>query len=314
MNPTTTRSIEASVPYDGEEHSFLLARASLEDYLSFVSDYATDGAGDDRRRLMREWKAAATQMESLREEEAERADHNSPEPLPPKMRAWASRVESDPIFHRAFSDSEYTFGMVDLDGVVVSQKLVCLDHLKRLQSKLGPQPDAEELFRFCLPWDRTVPEVRASRIGDDEFAFVSASSDLRFQEAILLRPDQIKDYKPVGPVAGIVALVVGFGSNCLHVLQVDGRLILNNGHHRACALWQMGIRNVPCVIQPITHPDEIGLHAPRAVRRNPAFYLTDPRPPLLGDYFDTTLSRRLHVGLTSKQVRVSYSVEEKDMP
>jgi len=307
-------SLNSAIPYDGEEHSYLLARSSLEEYLSFVSDYATDGAGDDRRRLMKEWKAAASRMDWLRGEDPERADHQRPEAVPPNMRAWVSQVESDPSFQRAFSDSEYEFGMVDLDRVVVSQKLVCLDHLTRLQAKLGSTPTAEQLFRFCLPWDRSVPEVRASRIGDDEFAFVSASSDLRFQEAVLLRPDQIKDFRPVGPIAGIVALVVGFGSNCLHVLQVDGRFILNNGHHRACALWEMGIRNVPCVIQPITHPDEIGLHAPRAVRRNPAFYLTDPRPPLLGDYFDATLSRRLHVGLTSKQVRVSYSVEEKDMP
>ena len=307
-------SLDATIPYDGEEHSFLLARASLEEYLSFVSSYATDGAGDDRRRLMKEWKAAASRMEQLRSEDPEHADHHHPDVLPTNMRALATKVENDPIFQRAFSDSEYTFGVVDLDRVVVSQKLVCLDHLKRLQATLGSHPTAEQLFRFCLPWDRTVPEVRASRIGDEEFAFVSASSDLRFQEAVLLRPDQIKDYRPVGPVAGIVALVVGFGSNCLHVLQLDGRLILNNGHHRACALWEMGIRQIPCVIQPITHPDEIGLHAPRAVRRNPAFYLTDPRPPLLGDYFDATLSRRLNVGLTSKQVRVSYSVEEKDMP
>lgn len=79
---------------------------------------------------------------------------------------------------------------------------------------LGSYPTAEQLFRFCLPWDRSVPDVRTSRIGNNEFAFVSSSNDLRFQEAVFLRPEQIKGYKPVGPVAGIVALVVGFGSNC----------------------------------------------------------------------------------------------------
>jgi hypothetical protein len=34
----------------------------------------------------------------------------------------------------------------------------------------------------------------------------------------------------------------------------------------------------------------------------------------LGDYFDPVLARKVHVNLTRKQVRVSYSVEEKDMP
>jgi len=33
---------------------------------------------------------------------------------------------------------------------------------------------------------------------------------------------------------------------------------------------------VPCVVQTLTHPDEIDVHAPRAVKRNPDFYLTEP--------------------------------------
>ncbi len=112
----------------------------------------------------------------------------------------------------------------------------------------------------------------------------------------------------------MIALVIGFGSNYLNVLSIGSRLVLNNGNHRACALWAAGVRRVPCVVQTLTHPDEIDVHAPRAVKRNPDFYLTEPRPPLLADYFDPVLSRRVNVALTRKQVRVGYSVEEKDMP
>jgi hypothetical protein len=307
-------TIESVPESSGEVHSYLLSRSSLKDYLSFVAEYAADNANDNRRQLMTEWKAAAARMDKLRESEPNRADKQQWSPLPASMRALASKVEADPIFSRAYSDSEYQFGIVDLSNVVVSQRLVCLDHVRRLQTQLCAKPKLDELFRYCLPFDRTPPECKSGRIGDEEFVFHSLSSDLRFQEAVLLRPDQIAGYRPTGPIAGVVALVVGFGSNCLHVLSIDGRLVLNNGHHRACALWQMGLRNVPCVVQPITHPDEIEVHAPRAVRRDPTFYLTDPRPPLLEDYFDPVLSRRLAVALTSKQVRVSYSVEEKDMP
>ena len=76
----------------------------------------------------------------------------------------------------------------------------------------------------------------------------------------------------------------------------------------------MGLRQVPCIVQTIEHPDEIDVHAPRAVRRNPELYLTEARPPLLGDYFDPVLARKVQLALTSKQVRLDYSVEEKDMP
>jgi hypothetical protein len=298
----------------GEEHAYLLARSSLDDYLGFLADYATDGAGSDRRRLVTEWKAAADRMEELRADNPDRADGASIEPLPPALRPLAAKVEADPIFRRAFSDAEYELAVIELDRVVVSQKLVSLEHVRRLQAQLGPKPTAEALFKFCLPFDRQPPLHRASRIGEDEFAFVSESSDLRFLEAVMLRPDQIADYQSVGPVAGVIALVVGFGSNYLNVLSVNDRLILNNGNHRACALWSAGVRRVPCVVQTITHPDEIDVHAPRAVKRSPELYLTGPRPPLLGDYFDPVLSRRVNLALTRKQVRVGYTVEEKDMP
>lgn len=298
----------------GEEHAYLIARSSLDDYLSFLADYAADGSGTDRRRNVAEWKAAANRMEELRAAEPDRADGTAIDPLPPALRPLAARVEADPVFRRAFADAEYEIAVIDLDRVVVSQKLVSLEHVLRLQRELGPNPAGEALFRFCLPMDRRPPAVRFSRIDDEEFAFVSPSNDLRFLEAVPLRPDQISGYQAAGPVAGVIALVVGFGSNYLNVLSIDGRLVLNNGNHRACALWQAGVRRVPCVVQTITHPDEIEVHAPRAVQRNPAFYLTDPRPPLLGDYFDPVLSRRVGVALTHKQVRVGYTVEEKDMP
>ena len=298
----------------GQVHNYLLARSSLDDYQGFMADYAADGAGADRRRLVAEWKAAADRMQELRAAAPDRADGAEIDPLPPALRPLVAHVEADPVFRRAFSDAEYEIAVVDLDAVVVSQKLVSLEHVRRLRAQLGPNPSSEALFRFCLPFDRRPPDHRASRIGDDEFAFVSGSSDLRFLEAVMLRPDQLTGYQAAGPVAGIVALVVGFGSNYLNVLSINGRLILNNGNHRACALWDAGVRRVPCVVQTLTHPDEIDVHAPRAVKRNPDFYLTEPRPPLLGDYFDPVLSRRVNVALTRKQVRVGYSVEEKDMP
>jgi hypothetical protein len=307
-------SIQQEPASTGEEHFCLMTRSSLDDFLSFMSGYASDGTGNDRRRLVNEWKAATARMEELREAEPDIADKQQSTPLPASLRHLAQRVYADPVYQRAFSDGEYEIAMVDLDRVVVSQKLVCVEHLRRLQEQIEKKPTAEQLFRFCLPIDRQPPEHRSSRVGDEEFAFSSKSNDLRFLEAVMLRPDQLVGYQATGKVAGVIALVVGYGSNYLNVLSIEGRMVLNNGHHRACALWELGIRKVPCIVQTITHPDEIEVHAPRPVRRDPAFYLTAPRPPLLRDYFDPVLSRRVHVGLTTKQVRVSYSIDERDMP
>lgn len=298
----------------GEEHAYLMPRSSLESFLEYMTDYAPAGVQWDRGQLAAAWKAAAARMDRLRETEPDRADGQVARPLPASLHAHAARVHADPHFRRAFSDSEWELGIVDLAAVVVSQKIVCLDHVRRVQARLGEGRSAADVFDCCLPTAQAPAPAKASRIGDDEFAFVSASNDLRFLEAVLLRPDQVSGYQASGPVAGIIGLVVGYGVNHLHVLSVGGRLILNNGHHRACALYAAGYRHVPCVVQQITHPDEIDLHAPAAVSRNPAFYLTDPRPPLIGDYFDPALTHRVNLHLTSKHVRVSYSVDQRDMP
>lgn len=300
----------------GEDHLYLISRSSLGDYLTFMTSYPVGAADLDRKQLADEWLAADRVMERLREQEPDWADvgRAGVRPLPAALEPLGAHALADPIFRRAFEDTTYELAVVDLERLVVSQKLVSLQHIERLRAKLGPAPRPEDVFRFCLPFDRVPPPARASRVGDEEFAFVSDSNDLRFLDAVMLRPDQIVGFQPTGPVAGVVALVVGFGANYLHVLAANDRLVLNNGHHRACAMYAHGVREAPCVVQTVVHPDELEVHAPRAVRRNRDFYLSDPRPPALKDYFHPPLVRRLRLALTTKQVRVRYSIEEMDMP
>ena len=298
----------------GEDHRYLLSRSSLDSYMEFVGDYSLDPGQVNRREHTESWKAADMAMRGLRKSEPDRADGELTKPLPKKFKSVVLKVDADPFFQQAFQDATWALRLIDLDKVVVSQKLVSEKHIERLRQRLNGIKSDLDLFRFCLPYDREPTPHRTSRIGDNEFAFVSDSNDLRFLDAVLLRPDQIVGYQPTGPIAGALALVVGFGSNYLSVIEANGRLILNNGHHRASALSLEGKRWVPCVVQTITHPGEFAMHMPRAVRNNADFYLSEPRPPLVADYFDPVLSRRVRLGLTTKHVRLRYSVDEKDMP
>ncbi|HEV3146134.1 MAG TPA: hypothetical protein VGZ47_19765 [Gemmataceae bacterium] len=298
----------------GEDHFFLLNRVSLDEYLSFMGSYPVDAVSMDRKKTAEEWRDAHEVMRQLRENEADWADEPAIHALPPVVEPLLKKVRTDPIFAKAYGDAPVEFGLVELDRLVVSQKLVCAEHLDRLQAQLGPQPQPDVLFRFCLPYDHPSTPFRAGRVNDDTFAFHSESSDLRFLDAILLKPEQISGYQAVGPVAGVIALVVGFGSNYLNVIEAEGRLLLNNGHHRACALRDMGLTHAPVVIQRAANAEELEALAPRAVRRNPDFYLSQPRPPVLKDYFDPRLCRHVRLAMSTKQVRIGYSVEELDMP
>ena len=134
--------------------------------------------------------------------------------------------------------------------------------------------------------------MQIERVGSRRYVFRSDSTDFRFHEAALLRPEQLLDYEAFGPLAGIVGLVVGFGSNFLNVIRVEKRLILHNGYHRACALRKLGITHAPCVIQTVTRFDELDLAA-KDVVEDPDFYFRPARPPLLKDFFDPRI-RKVH--------------------
>ncbi len=298
----------------GEDHIYLLNRISLDDYLSFMTSYAVDAPSLDRGKLAKEWRAADELMKRLRKVEAKWTERPVVQPIPDALRPLVEEVQADPTFIKAFSDAPVEFGIVELDRLVVSQKLVCSDHLTRLRSRLAPQPNLEQLFRFCLPCNAGPGDFRAGRVTDEMFAFISPSNDLRFMDAVMLRPEQISGYQAFGPIAGVIALFVGFGSNFLNAVAAGNRLVLSNGHHRACALRAHGVTHAPMIIQTAQTTDDLDILAPGAVKRNPEFYLSEPRPPVLKDYFDNRLTRIVRLAMTTREVRVRYSIEELDMP
>ena len=66
-------------------------------------------------------------------------------------------------------------------------------------------------------------------------------------------------YEGFGPVAGIVGLVVGFGSNFLNAIRVGKRLLLHNGYHRAVGLRLRGATHAPCVFRDVADHQAVGL-------------------------------------------------------
>jgi hypothetical protein len=292
---------------------WLLGQPPLRDYLDFVQASVEGGADMDPRALTDEWRAANDRYYELERSEAGIADRAECLELPAAMRPLADELAALASFRATCDCLPTSFGMVELDKLVVYQPHVTLPFAEGLRARLTPPPDAAGLFRFCQPLERRDPPVKVRRLGDRQYQFVSDSTDFRFHKAVLLRPDQVVGVDSFGPIGAIVGLMVGFGSNLFSVIRSDRRLLLHNGYHRAYALRAAGFTHAPAVIRTVTRRDELALVASQAVVDEPAFYFAAKRPPMIKDFFDPSISRSLPVRRMEKLIEVSFEHEEFDV-
>lgn len=296
-----------------DPYVYLAGRPPLKGYIDFMTA-AADGRGVDRRALVDDWRAAQQHIRKLETDEAGWADGAPIQPLGSHLEPLREALLQDPVFQRAVDRVPTDIGVVDLDRLVVYQKHIDLRYVGLLKERLGPRPGEADIFRACLPVDHPHPEVRWMKIRRDTWVCVSASNDLRFLGVTQLEPSLVAGYRAAGPLAGLVAAVVGFGSNFFHVMHAEGRLLLHNGSHRAYALREMGFTHLPCIIKRIGSREELKAFASSKVLRDPDLYLRHPRPPLLKDYFDPRLRRVVPVPRKTRQVRVTIRVEETYLP
>jgi hypothetical protein len=137
---------------------------------------------------------------------------------------------------------------------------------------------------------------------------------MRFLGSMSLKPGNITDYAPPGDLAGVVGLAVGFGSNFLNAIYAENRLILTNGSHRAYTLRKLGVTHVPCIIQHVSLREKLEVVADSQVVDNPDYYLKNPRPSMLKDYFNPKLHKVMPVHRQLRQVTIKFEVEHGNVP
>lgn len=277
------------------EMAWLLGQPHLSDYLEFVAHKVAGGRDVDPRKLTEEWRAANDLYYDLEQSEAGIAEEVECLPLDGALQPLVDEVRASPWFRASFDNLPFTFARVELDKLVVSQNSVEHSFTDRLAATLGPEPDDETLFRFCLPLERDLPDVRIQRLSGDRFLFTSRSTDFRAHEPRLLRPAEIEGLDSSGPIAAMVGIMVGFGSNFLSAIRSGSRVLLQNGYHRAYSLRRLGITHAYCIIEDVTRKDELKLTADADVGADPEFYFASKRPPLLKDFFDPRLCKMLQV-------------------
>jgi hypothetical protein len=286
------------------EQIWLLGQPPLHSYIKFVQDRMVGAQATDWAALIDEWRAANAYYATLTQSEAGIADAVQCHDVDSALSALAAEVEADARFRFTYDVVPTRVCLVELDRLVVRQTSVAQDLVADLKSRLGTKPDAQTVFRFCLPLGAPDVPVHIRQVGTSRFVFRSTSTDLRFHESLLLRPDQIRDYHTFGPIAGVVGVVVGFGSNFLNVIRFGKRLLLHNGYHRVCALRELGVTHAPCIVQQVTHTAELAIVANQNVASNAGSYFDVARPPLLKDYFDPKIRKAVPIRKMERQIEV----------
>ena len=296
---------------DADEYLYLNGQPTLKQYLRFVRDRAVDpeGSGD----LTEEWQAANAVMKKLEKEEAGIANNPTIEPVSPESELLLEFLKN-PLVRNGFNTVPTEVAYVNLNEMVVYQHHIDLTFVRRLEQNLKPPLSEEEIFRFCLPHERVLPPAKWSRLHRDTYVFLSPSNDLRFLGVMPLQGKHVRGYPHPGDLVGVVGLAVGFGSNFLNAIYAEGRLILNNGSHRAYALREMGITRVPCIVQHVSCREELNVLACTAVTDAPNFFLKEPRPMMLKDYFDPRLRKILPVHRRTRQVVVKFEIDDGFVP
>jgi len=296
------------------EELWLLGQPPLWRFLDFVEHAAVGGVHLDRAGLVGEWEAANDHYQELEHSEAGIANSAVPRDMDAELAPLIREVVAHPHFRHTFDTVPTTFGMVELDRLIVRQKHVTQSFVDGLVRRIACCPDRETLFQICLPLDAPKPPVQICKVGPQRYVFRCESTDLRHHQTTVLEPRQVPGYDSFGAVAGLIAVVVGFGHDFLSVIRVGNRLLLDNGYHRACALRALGVTHVPCVIQTISRLDELQMTVNARVAEDAGLYFESARPPLLKDFFDPKIRKLLPVRaqthLVEVHVEVKHLVEE----
>ena len=207
----------------------------------------------------------------------------------------------DPALHSAMAGLNWSLQVVDLRRVLAYQKTIRLDGFKELVDHM--RKDRGQLLEFCLPTEQEAPPRNLSRDTDQKgFTISSPSPNLR------IAANEVKAMKiegeagmPPTPVLA-VTFYLSMGASYMKVANFNGRDFLREGYHRAAALLRAGIYEVPCVYIAARTYEELGADRERMFHSDTLF---GPRPPLLSDFWDDTVSATINQRASRKAVRVT---------
>lgn len=302
------------LPAGCDEVLHLMGSTNLTEFLEYArenADLSAQGsgavAGNSPMDLAEAWRDAAKTYDELMETEAYPTQTLDVYPLPDSMSAHCEQFLSRPHVQREFNLVPVAFAMVPLAHLIAAQNRLNVGTVTSVGVGKGAISDAS-LVQICLPLDAPHHTLEVLHKDADSVTFAADNHDVRFLRPQLLS-GPVENMSNRGHVQRTLALPVGFSINVLNVVRYQNRLILNNGYHRAFALWQRGVTHVPAVVQVCQHWEDVSLVGSSEIYENVALYNDSRRPPLLKDFANRNLCMTFAARRQRKYLRMRFQVE-----
>lgn len=285
----------------------------LSRLIRFVRERCPPGRVDESVQL-EQWRQAKAVALGLIEEEAGYADDVGVQALPDNLQPLGAAALRQPSMHRITSLVPRSWGMVEVDRMVIFQDSLNLRHLDELRSSFPSTPSAREIMELAACHGPSAqPAVHYSQ-ADGDYAFSSKSNDLRFLDVAVVDPSTIAHYEPVGAASHAIVIYLGFSDNVISATRVGKRVILTNGSHRAYLLRSLGFRHIPCLITDASDSDLSDILLPAAIKQDREFYLRSARPPLFKDYNDARLTQVVPTARKNYVLRAKLDLKRTTVP
>ena len=283
----------------------LYASFTKKRLISFIRDTCTQKEIDDMGLAYEKWQEASEVFHKIEEQEKGIADNCEINDIESHL---IDAIQSHPMIKYAFSNEIIDFKMVDIENVIATQTEVVLDYVNQLNKELDMLASDETLLKFCLIPEKKVTRPKMRRKNANTYYFSSPSRDFRFLGGFLrkeLSREELQDTKVGGFPTNAITLFVGYGSFCMTAFQVGGRIILENGFHRAYTLEKNGVKKIPMLLikrSESEFPDQL-----REFKKD--YLLHHPRPVLMKDFLNEDLIKEFNQKETRTTLKISWDTD-----
>jgi len=205
----------------------------------------------------------------------------APAALPATASTTIQEVRSRSTFKEYYEvQANFEFVSVDIESLLSPQWYADLDYIDEIVEKIPNAMSTEDMLRFVMSEGKiTQPIVTGNTVH-----FTSPRRDLFASPIPLIRAAKDGGFE--------VVIKTGSRPNYVQVTRIGGKLFLNNGVHKVCALLKKGYKECVCALRTADHLQEIGIN-PMSSRL--FSFLDSPRPALVADFLNESAAAQIHM-------------------